>query len=1120
MKKALIVLLLIGFVTGLWADAPPRTMTRIVYRELPLIPTVNLPSARTAWVAGDKLARIKFPPEPAQTGFWVSIINFPDKWYVNEALQEGNYWKDDKEALGYYPLGYSDVLKKMTFGKELSFIQEHGFSNLLTEVDGVLCDAWDAFIPGYLVTLYVNHETGQPLQLEARRDSQPHSLLRKIRYDEYEAGIQFDASLFESPKDVTWLSSNMPPAIFTTKTNFLNWARFYYQSPDPEKIPEALAYINYYKYDFWSSAALLSILFRDNPKQGSQWIEQTELFQKSAREACLYALWLANTEWGNDYLKKIADDSERRDHEHVSSLLKKNRYAITDLPITSSAIANMHMHAFFMTGDLIYIDRLLYSMEGFSKGKESKEYNAATQAITWLISEAQKNEDISARLKIGVRELPEKLQPLSDVLLGALEEPYDPLPIPTNTLLMAEPLEQCEISLWRTLLHKLWTNSSLVSSEEISLFINQYSQNLAQFTSPRRCDLRDSTEQLKEMSETWMNQGESNVVVQFAYAEMTSRPVRGNLKNEKTTRLLQDVFAALENEPGPQSLIPFLCADRLLRHHSPYNKKGPSDSAKTWHTNAMNSLLNLLKYGGFKDEQIHIPVKYTATSFATYRSKQNPANFYSALMETELDPWLKNTVAGIAKIREAWNARGGGWSDTVTRDMRAEFKGYLWEARQHLTKAWELNPNRPESCSEMITVCMGEGKDSELRKWFDRAVQTQMDYLPAYSGYKLAVLPRWGGSHAKMYRFATECLETRCFDTAVPELYIGILEAIGRETDDLHALNQTYTNLYPQILEYYENISEGTGLSYTSPFWLGLYAWGARDYPTARDAFSRTKDIKNISDIVLNRFGGADNIVGESWLGASSLGKKFEQVRALALRRKFNDAITLCLEIPDDSSLDTKYAKPFVLSQIETLRIKAGLESREWFRFMPPEDMAGWSSENCRWEYDEAGWLQGLPTSRYTRLFCDVSVGDNFELKGELDTSEISRLGILFGYSEKLGEQYFSFRVTKKDAGLFRKIDEKGKKYLTNVTVPGTNTFHLQVWNKKVTAYLNGKQIFKNEPLQKDGWGRGVGLVGLGDYYFSYDGKVMRYRNLEMRRLKRNPNASEETLAQEIFQRL
>ena len=52
--------------------------------------------------------------------------------------------------------------------------------------------------------------------------------------------------------------------------------------------------------------------------------------------------------------------------------------------------------------------------------------------------------------------------------------------------------------------------------------------------------------------------------------------------------------------------------------------------------------------------------------------------------------WLALVLEGEFQINEAWKARGGGYSDTVTEKGWEGFREHLAEARKYFTKAWKL----------------------------------------------------------------------------------------------------------------------------------------------------------------------------------------------------------------------------------------------------------------------------------------------------------------------------------------------------------------------------------------------------------------------------------------------
>jgi ankyrin repeat protein len=149
----------------------------------------------------------------------------------------------------------------------------------------------------------------------------------------------------------------------------------------------------------------------------------------------------------------------------------------------------------------------------------------------------------------------------------------------------------------------------------------------------------------------------------------------------------------------------------------------------------------------------------------------------------DTDPWLLKAVEGKIEIDRAWDARGGGWANSVTEEGWQGFHEHLGKARDLLTAASKLHPEWPETACMMITVTMGgvgNPGDTE-RAWFDRAVQAQVDYGSAYAAMMWALRPRWGGTLAEMEKLGLESLQSKRVDADVPLLYLSALGEIGKE---------------------------------------------------------------------------------------------------------------------------------------------------------------------------------------------------------------------------------------------------------------------------------------------------------------------------------------------------
>lgn len=83
----------------------------------------------------------------------------------------------------------------------------------------------------------------------------------------------------------------------------------------------------------------------------------------------------------------------------------------------------------------------------------------------------------------------------------------------------------------------------------------------------------------------------------------------------------------------------------------------------------------------------------------------------------------------------------------------------------------------------IVVASLGTGEVS-AREWFDRAIDAQIDYAPAYAAYVDSLRPVNGGSILAMYRFAKECLDSALFGSDVPLWYARTLQRIQREIEN------------------------------------------------------------------------------------------------------------------------------------------------------------------------------------------------------------------------------------------------------------------------------------------------------------------------------------------------
>ena len=134
----------------------------------------------------------------------------------------------------------------------------------------------------------------------------------------------------------------------------------------------------------------------------------------------------------------------------------------------------------------------------------------------------------------------------------------------------------------------------------------------------------------------------------------------------------------------------------------------------------------------------------------------------------KISPWVYDMLAAEWHYRQAWKSRGGGYASTVKKEGWVSFEKNVELAQEKAKRAYKLHPERPEAAAFMINIAKAGETDESERTWFDRAVEAEFDYMPAYKSYLISLLPRWNGSHEAMIDFMIECTDTNRYDTRVP----------------------------------------------------------------------------------------------------------------------------------------------------------------------------------------------------------------------------------------------------------------------------------------------------------------------------------------------------------------
>lgn len=133
----------------------------------------------------------------------------------------------------------------------------------------------------------------------------------------------------------------------------------------------------------------------------------------------------------------------------------------------------------------------------------------------------------------------------------------------------------------------------------------------------------------------------------------------------------------------------------------------------------------------------------------------------AALQKAGAPEYTRQVVRGRFLIHHAWDARGGGFADTVTAEGRRLMEERLTAAQAALTAAYERDPERPHAPTLMLLVCKGRNRPRpEMETWFERAMRADPDNFQACLSKLEYLQPKWHGTPEEYIGFAWQCVQT------------------------------------------------------------------------------------------------------------------------------------------------------------------------------------------------------------------------------------------------------------------------------------------------------------------------------------------------------------------------
>lgn len=474
--------------------------------------------------------------------------------------------------------------------------------------------------------------------------------------------------------------------------------------------------------------------------------------------------------------------------------------------------------------------------------------------------------------------------------------------------------------------------------------------------------------------------------------------------------------------------------------------------------------------------------------------------------------WLALTLNGEREIMAAWAARGGGYADSVTDEGWQGFRTHLGSARGDFTAAWSMHPDWPIAPERMIYVSLGDSGLSEMRMWFDRTTQAQIDYATAWSDLRWGLRPRWYGNENALLALGVAAINTGRFDTDVPRKYIDCVYDVENEMGEpagKHIFGRA--DIWPNLKRMYDGyVIEPSKKDY----WAGwrtsytIVAYFAGQYDVARAQL----EALNWKPLPANMQDWNVDLSLMPIEVAARTGPLRVNVSAAERARDdgdFSSALNDYIAIKDSPQADDR-TRQFIDRRLSELSAEKKLNDGQWISMLPVRDNdPDWvySLGNVHVLPDGAVQVESGPKGHM--FFSRVRAGMNFEVRGQFELVHSANKnfqgGVVMGVPNFNGYNWYGFRLKRHgeegDVACFARGWSRQQIVRHLVLNDVTNSFDMTFQDGKVTASVNGLPVFDNaEPPRQIGVPDNSCLVGLGAFNDSPD-TVIRYRNVQLRKL-------------------
>lgn len=204
---------------------------------------------------------------------------------------------------------------------------------------------------------------------------------------------------------------------FGSVEEFHQWVTYYYVEPTPERVEEAVRFMEKEGLLAKPTAvqplvSFLGHIFRKNPDRIGPWVEEFD-YLPEGRKVIWQAAWFSGTPEGQKALKEAEPRLPEEDKKYLAALTLLPAPDLLTLPIDSPAVLDMLWAGFQATGDEAYVFRVIGALAAPAQEQENEGLDQVIvrEAARWsLASVARQHPKVMQICRRALPKQPEEVR--------------------------------------------------------------------------------------------------------------------------------------------------------------------------------------------------------------------------------------------------------------------------------------------------------------------------------------------------------------------------------------------------------------------------------------------------------------------------------------------------------------------------------------------------------------------------------------------------------------------------------------------------------------------------------------------------------------------------------------